>query len=324
MASKLSSQLKSDPLSSKGIMGDFTHASNLFVDGDMRLAPKVKFLYHVVFDINTNALLTLGFKYKNQNEINMLVKSADLPKFAVQTDVKHQYNRKKVVQQTIDYQPVNIVFHDDNYGVTRKLWENYYNYYFADQTATKIVGGYDPRNQNKSGRMILSSYGLDNASTAPFFNSITIHQMAKGKWNSYKLINPIISTWNHDTLDYSSSNPVENNMTLLYEAVQYDSGTVSENSPQGFATEHYDKTPSPLSLSPTSSTNSGVTTTAQVSGTEITANNIVMPGKGGSLMTTLSNGNTTPGPIGGNNLTSPTTNNTVNTNLGSFRFPTGR
>jgi len=264
MASSLSSQLKADSQSAKGIMGDFQHASKLFVDADMRLAPKVKFLYHVVFDINTNALVSLGFKYKHQNEINMLVKKADLPKFTVQTETLNQYNRKKVIQTKIEYNPVSIAFHDDNVGITRQLWENYYNYYYADQTATKIFGAYDPRNSTKSGKFILAPYGLDSTSTAPFFNKITIYQMSQGEWNSYTLINPLISSWNHDTMDYSQNAPAENTMSVIYESVTYNTGTVGQNSPPGFGSEHYDTTRSPLVFSNNPTT--PAVTSAQMSG----------------------------------------------------------
>jgi hypothetical protein len=37
-------------------------------------------------------------------------------------------------------------------------------------------------------------------------------------------------------------------MTVQYEAVQYSTGNVTINQPKGFATLHYDTTPSPLSL----------------------------------------------------------------------------
>jgi len=56
------------------VLRDFQHASRLYRESDLRLAPKTKFLYHVVFNINSNALKNLGFKYRHQNEINMLVK----------------------------------------------------------------------------------------------------------------------------------------------------------------------------------------------------------------------------------------------------------
>lgn len=256
MASKLSAQLTSDPLSQKGIMADFTHASRLFVDSDLKLSPKVKFLYHVVFDINTNALVSAGFKFKNQTVLNMLVKKADMPKFAIQTDTLNQYNRKKVVQKRIEYDPVNITFHDDSYGVTRSLWENYYNYYFADHQASSIPGAYAPRNSTRSGAFIIAPYGMDSGATLPFFNKITIYQMSRGDWSSCELINPIISSWNHDTMDYSQNAPVENTMTLKYEAVKYDSGSVKSGNPPGFASEHYDVIRSPNVLSKGSNSSS--------------------------------------------------------------------
>ncbi len=68
------------------VLRDFQHASRLYRESDLRLAPKTKFLYHVVFNINSNALKNLGFKYRHQNEINMLVKTAELPKFTIQSE----------------------------------------------------------------------------------------------------------------------------------------------------------------------------------------------------------------------------------------------
>jgi hypothetical protein len=262
MASKLSSQLTHDAQSSKGNLGDFSHASNLFVDSNLRLAPKVKFLYHVVFGINTTALISTGFKFKHQTEVNMLVKSVDLPSFNMQADTINQYNRKKVFQTKIDYTPVTIKFHDDSFGVTRLLWENYYQYYFADSKSAGIFNSYDPRNSTKTGKLILSPYGLDNKSTKPFFKFITIYQLSKGEWNSYTLVNPMIQSWRHDNLSYSENAPVEHSATLIYESVIYDSGT---GKPPTFATEHYDTVRSPLTLSTSSATNNGVVTSTQLS-----------------------------------------------------------
>lgn len=262
MTSKLSSQLKPDPQSSKGNLGDFAHASRLFVDANQRLAPKVKFLYHVVFGINTNALLSSGFKSKHQTEINMLVKSVDLPSFNMQAETINQYNRKKVFQTKIEYAPITIKFHDDSYGVTRQLWEQYYQYYYADSKSAGIFNAYDPRNSTKTGKLILSPYGLDNKSTKPFFKYITVYQLSKGEWNSFTLVNPIIQNWRHDNLAYSENAPVEHSATLIYESVIYDSGT---GKPPTFATEHYDTVRSPLTLSVNGSTNGGAVTTTQLS-----------------------------------------------------------
>lgn len=228
---------------------DYQHAARLFVDDDMRLAPKTKFLYHVSFNINIAALslTNLNFKFRHQNEINMLAKAVELPKFQIQTDTLNQYNRKKHTQVKIDYQPVQIRFHDDNNGVSRQLWEAYFKYYYADPTSALSNANYF-RNAMKGAPFIRAAYGLDNNSFPPFFNDITIYQMAKQQWNSYKLINPIIQSWSHDSLDYSSSQPAEQSMTLIYESVAYGNGIVAAGSPPGFGLEHYDGTLSPARL----------------------------------------------------------------------------
>jgi len=62
------------------------------------------------------------------------------------------------------------------------------------------------------------------------------------------LINPMIQEWRAPNMDNSSSQPAENQMTVIYEGIKYGSGVVSAGSPDGFATLHYDKNPSPLGL----------------------------------------------------------------------------
>jgi hypothetical protein len=247
MASKALRQFTSGLLNPKGNLGDFRHAARMFTDDSFRLLPKTKFLFHVYFLINTNALKSLNFRYQHQNEIGMLVKSADLPKFSITTDTANQYNRKKVIQSKIDYQAVTIKFHDDNLGVTRQLWENYYSYYYADPITARQYGNY-LRSATLNKNYIRSPYGLDNNSSIPFFENITIYQMARRYWNSYTLVNPIITSFSHDSLDYSNNSPAEQSMTLAYESVYYDNGYVQQNSPPGFGIDHYDTVPSPITL----------------------------------------------------------------------------
>lgn len=229
---------------------DYQHAARLFVDDNHRLAPKAKFLYHVSFSINTNAIsmVNMDFKNRHSNEINMLVKTVELPKFTIQVDTLNQYNRKKNTQVKVDYNPVVIRFHDDNAGVTRQLWESYFKYYYADPTSALRPGAY-ARNATKGSSSINSLYGLDNGVKRDmFFNNITIYQMGKKYWNSYTLVNPVITQWNHDSLDYSSSQPGEQSMTLTYESVAYNTGQVSQGNPPGFGLEHYDTKLSPIGL----------------------------------------------------------------------------
>ena len=161
----------------------------------------------------------------------MLVKQADLPKFTATVETKNKYNRKKNVQTRLDYSPISITFHDDNYGATTAMMEAYYRYYYADGNHSINDGSYGNR---RTGDTLYDGpgtntfkFGMDNNTpNVPFFDRIEIAQMARKSYTKYTLVNPIISDWSHDTVQNSESNPLENRMTINY--------------------DHYDSTPSPI------------------------------------------------------------------------------
>lgn len=224
---------------------DYQHAARVFTDDQFRLAPKSKFLYHVAFNINQAALKNIDLVQRHRNEINVLVKSVGLPSFKVTIDTLNQYNRKKNVQTTHKYDPIDIIFHDDNMGLINQVWQNYYTYYYADSSSSLNPGAYR-RNATKNLNYITNNYGLDNGSTNPFFNYITIYQMARHEYVSYTLLNPIINSFNHNKLDSAGNTPHDFSMQIQYEAVAYGSGQVTQGDPEGFGLEHYDQTPSSL------------------------------------------------------------------------------
>lgn len=275
----------------KGNLGDFAHAARLYNDSAFRLAPKTKFLYHVVFNLNPDALAGTSFKEQHQTTVGLLVKQVDLPKFKISVDLVQQYNRKRAQQTKIDYEPINMTFHDDNLGVTTALWSLYYGYYYADSrhggaagavsTGATGLGGIistvantlipgvgklfgrpsDTSGSSESGvpagymrSAIYNSdntyrYGLDADQSVPFFTSIQIFQLSKQQYQSFTLVNPIITSWQHESLDNSNgSDPSANKMSIQYEAVIYGQGQVSTGTPTGFAQEFYDRSPSPLTL----------------------------------------------------------------------------
>jgi hypothetical protein len=220
----------------------------------------------VAFSINQAALKSIDLVQRHRNEINMLVKNTDLPNFTLTVETLNQYNRKKNVMTGHKYNNISMTFHDDNMGLINQLWQNYYSYYYADSISATDPGAYN-RNATRSGSFTNSNYGLDNSSTLPFFNSITIYQMARHEYVSYQLINPVITAWNHNKLGYDQTGVHDNTASFAYEAVAYGSGMVESGDPEGFALEHYDFTPSPLE-------NSGVLDSASPSfaDTNITTN----------------------------------------------------
>lgn len=245
-------------LSPKGNLADWQHASRLFNDNNFKLAPKVKFLYHVAFTLDPVARSIIpDLTDKHSLEIGMLVKTADLPKYSAQTVTKNKYNRKKNVITSLSYDPVNIAFHDDNYGVTTALLEAYYRYYFRDGNYGASPGAYNRAGTGDStyrgSGLNQNRYGLDNDQSVHFIQNIQISTLSRKTYTTYTLINPIITNWNHDNVDASSSgDTMQNSITVAYEAVHYSRGNVeigANGNPKGFgSTEHYDTTPSPISL----------------------------------------------------------------------------
>jgi hypothetical protein len=240
----------------KGNLGDWRHASRVFAQNTFALAPKTKFSYHVFFEFDQNAIaMALQFAAKHKLEAGLLVKTVDLPKVTIETDIKNQYNRKKIVYKNINYDPVNITMHDDNVGVTNALFALYNGYYSNDrfnkpEAWMEARGPYRPINESNAFR-----YGLDVDTVneqPPFFKSITIYTMGRQRFVSYKLVNPHIANWSHGNVSYAESNgTMESVMTLNYEAVIYGAGKVTkgdQGEPKGFGSFKYDVTPSPLSI----------------------------------------------------------------------------
>jgi hypothetical protein len=231
-------------LGSKGDVKDYQHANRLYVQNNYARAPKHGFLYFVAFNINEYAVQDRRWNY---SDLGLLVKKIDLPKFTAATETINQYNRKTVVQTHIKYNPIAVDFHDDNSEITRNLWVNYYKYYYADgtyQSPTRVFG------DTKYG-VANNLYGLNNFQLQPFFKSVDIFVLHKHKFSQYTLLNPLITDWSHDTVDQSDGNKIlANKMSLAYEAVYYNQGTIRKNDESGaFTAVYYDTSPSPLSIS---------------------------------------------------------------------------
>lgn len=248
-------------LNPKGNLGDSRHASRVFVDGAMARAPKTKFLFHVYFDINWDALGNDQWRKRHEHELSLLVKNSSLPRFTFDTDVKNQYNRKKMIYKNINYDPIQVKFHDDSIGIINALWSLYYSYYSPEreqeagawQLGDKSQTGTGPYNNGEGIDSGKYRYGLDSDKVnKPFFNNIIIYTMSHKRFNSYKLVNPYIRTWDHGSVDYAeSSGTVEATMDIGYESVIYGAGEINtegQADPKAFAISHYDKVPSPLSI----------------------------------------------------------------------------
>jgi len=71
--------------------------------------------------------------------------------------------------------------------------------------------------------------------------------MHNHKFAEYTLINPIITSFNHDNHAYASSGLMQHSMQVQYETVKYATGFVNDVTPTGFGEIHYDVETSDLS-----------------------------------------------------------------------------
>lgn len=235
-------------------MRDYRHAARIFVDNNYRLSPKYGFLFYVEFDFNP---LITSISNLTAQEMGMIVKSVNLPKFTVDVKQHNAYNRKNYVQNSIKYDPVQITFHDDQADNVRTFWYDYYSFYYRDpdyadstytaphkyQSRPSFDWGYSPR----------ATVGYNNANgnqPYQYIQAIRIYSMYQKNFSEYELINPIITGFKHgDHTNSEGQGLLEHQMTVQFETVKYYSGYVTPNTVGGFVDLHYDNTNSPLTPS---------------------------------------------------------------------------
>lgn len=232
------------------VLRDYRHAARIFTDDNLRLSPKYGFLFYVEFDFNP---LITNVSNRATQELGMIVKSASLPKFTIDTKIHNAYNRKNIVQNKINYDQINISFHDDQSDTVRQFWYDYYSYFYRDpdyadstysaphkyQSRPSFDWGYTPR----------PSVGYNqSAGVQPYqyIQAIRIYSMYQQNFSEYELINPIITSFKHgDHANSGETGFLEHQMSIQFETVKYQTGYVTRNTVGGFIDLHYDSTESP-------------------------------------------------------------------------------
>lgn len=124
----------------------------------------------------------------------LVAKSCELPRFSVETQVVNVYNHKTIVQTKMNYEPITMTFYDQTNNVAESLiWEF-------------VKGQFDSPDVTKKPGIL------------PLTVQITMKNLSgDGADKMYTLINAFIVDAQHDTLDYSTSDPVVWTLTLRYE-----------------------------------------------------------------------------------------------------------
>lgn len=249
-----------------------------------RNQPRFPFEYYINLNLNNvgsaKTYISQYFNTADLAQIMPLVKSIEMPSMKIDTAPLNQYNRKRLSQSKISYEPVRVVFHDVADGKTLKFWDMYYRYYFADgneagkndprlaqqkpknmsveQLIKNIVPSINPdiknlpssikniftgkssklstsptnTNGDKSAIQNIVTDTLDNhnfgfnlpviQNIRNLIQSIDIYQVHGGRFNQVTLVNPRISAFTHDVLNYAvGDKTLELTFTIEYEYAYY-------------------------------------------------------------------------------------------------------
>ena len=215
--------------------------------------PRFKFQYFVRFNFNRNldTWVKAFLDKEDQELVTVAVKSVTMPSMQMASETLNQYNKKRISQTAIDFTPVTMTVHDTVEGRTLRLWEMYYEYYFKDGTAWEknnfdsvgesrnflqtILRGPSgqgaPRvNKQEYDNDILKERFNDNqgynltrvANEKYLIDSIDIFQVHGGYFSRTSIVNPRISAFEHDTLDYEDATGLmQLRFDFAYESVVY-------------------------------------------------------------------------------------------------------
>ena len=164
--------------------------------------------------------------------MSSLVRAADMPQVEFKTQTMNEYNKKKIVNTGIEYQPVTIRVVDTASNAWLQIIMKYFAYHYMNprnktqtgnrdiNSTTAFEGGLDfigsqfgagsPFDSNK--------YGYNPNLNANFFERIDYVLYHAQKGVQYSLLNPVMTGFTHSPIDYASNELMEFTMTFQYES----------------------------------------------------------------------------------------------------------
>lgn len=198
--------------------------------------PHYKWLFYIRFVLNNP---DFGEYFKQslgandpQNGLSMRVKSVDRPSINYNLETKHQYNKKRVIQTGLDYQPISVRLRDTTDNLAMRLLADYYLYYYGDgRKENEKEWDYDVAKGtflDKTGSKFPRGKGwgfappVKSANQTPFFSHIELYDVYHNIFNEVVIVNPLIESFTQDTDDYDATNDYrEINISFRYEGIIY-------------------------------------------------------------------------------------------------------
>lgn len=198
------------------------------------LQARLKFQGYAQFIINRNILnseFAKSLSSAPKTELlnySTLIQTASLPEVKFKTDVKNQYNRKRIVTTGLEYTPVTIKLLDTAWNSSLDLIMRYYAYnymnvrnfegvsreelkYMMSSNAENINSAFRTESFNSN----LAGYNINDSRY--FFERIDYVLYSGQKGVQYSIFNPVMSGFTTSEINYAANEVMEFELSFDYE-----------------------------------------------------------------------------------------------------------
>ncbi len=199
--------------------------------------PKPGFLYYIRF-VRANAGASGNDWAKG---IGILAKQIDRPKVNFDTEVLNQYNKKRIVQKRVEYEPVSFTFHDTVDNKAFHMFEDYFRFYYGDPRNSSATDWSWDIMSNTMNPGQAGAWGfippVGNTNLAYFFSHIEFYYIYGGYYSRYDIINPKIKSFSPSDMSMDSSEGASIQMTFEFEGLIYQGNNLSLSGQAGLLQE---------------------------------------------------------------------------------------
>jgi len=176
-------------------------------------APRLKYHFQVAF---------YSSKVPDARYIYDCVKSVELPKYSIDTEVVNSWNVRQLVPTKISFEPISIAFHDTHDNRFQNFLTGYLG--VASNSFRQVTGGVRNGFDGFGLKLQESDAIIDKIEITRFYGADD-DRINLGAESIATLWKPKIIDVQHDTLDYSASETVTWQISVRFESVTYETIT---------------------------------------------------------------------------------------------------
>lgn len=187
-------------------------------------APRLKYHFQVAF---------YSPKIASARYIYDCVKSIELPKYSIDTEVVNSWNVRQLVPTKISFEPISIAFHDTHDNRFQDFLVGYLGQ--ASNSFRKLSGGVRNSFDGFGLKLQDSDAIIDRIEISRFYGADAERKSLQTE-SITTLWKPKIIDVQHDTLDYSASEAVSWQISVRFESVTYETKAAGGGTGTGSST----------------------------------------------------------------------------------------